>query len=146
MTLHELRGKLVLLDFWGYWCGPCIGAMPALMDLHDKFKDDGLFILAEHDDSVASREDYEQKLEPISRGKWSGRDLPFTVAIAGGGPTRAAPSPSTVRGATPADCGIQGWPTTLLIGPDGRVLGKFEPEGVAAQAQIERLLAAMRRP
>jgi thiol-disulfide isomerase/thioredoxin len=37
--LAKLRGKLVLLDFWGSWCGPCIAEMPGLKSLYEKYKD-----------------------------------------------------------------------------------------------------------
>jgi len=39
LSLDELKGKVVLLDFWGTWCVPCLKAMPDIQAIHEKFKD-----------------------------------------------------------------------------------------------------------
>ena len=44
-TLSRLRGKVVLLDFWATWCGPCVKALPILERLHRAYRDQGLVVL-----------------------------------------------------------------------------------------------------
>lgn len=43
---EKLEGKIVLVDFWASWCGPCKQSFPVLNDLHKTYKDRGLIILA----------------------------------------------------------------------------------------------------
>ncbi len=57
-TLHELRGKVVLVNFWATWCPPCRKEMPDLEDLHRHFKDKGLVVLGISDEPL-------EKLQPF---------------------------------------------------------------------------------
>ena len=43
--LQEHAGKVILLDFWAPWCGPCRNSMPSLEKLYKKYKDKGLVVL-----------------------------------------------------------------------------------------------------
>jgi thiol-disulfide isomerase/thioredoxin len=57
-TLRELRGKVVLVNFWATWCPPCRKEMPDLDVLYKKFKDQGLVILAIDDEEVGKIKPY----------------------------------------------------------------------------------------
>lgn len=45
VALSELGGKVVLVDFWATWCGPCVYAMPALQAVHARYEADGFRVL-----------------------------------------------------------------------------------------------------
>jgi len=46
LNLADLKGKVVLIDFWATWCVPCVQEMPSLKKLQEKYKEKGLEILA----------------------------------------------------------------------------------------------------
>lgn len=50
ISLEGLRGKVVILNFWASWCGPCEEETPLLQGLYDKYKDEGLVVLGVNQD------------------------------------------------------------------------------------------------
>jgi beta-lactamase regulating signal transducer with metallopeptidase domain/peroxiredoxin len=45
ISLQQYRGKVVLLDFWAVWCGPCLGEMPNIKRVYDTYRDQGFDII-----------------------------------------------------------------------------------------------------
>src|ERR1700745_3620640 len=46
VVLRDLRGKIVVLNFWATWCPPCVEEMPSLVKLQQQLKDKGVEVLA----------------------------------------------------------------------------------------------------
>lgn len=45
LTNKDIKGKVVVIDFWATWCGPCKAAAPTLNAIHDEFKEKGLVVI-----------------------------------------------------------------------------------------------------
>ncbi|HAB18328.1 MAG TPA: TlpA disulfide reductase family protein [Verrucomicrobiota bacterium] len=70
-TLPDLKGKVVLVDFWASWCPPCRHSFPALQEIYAKYKDQGLVVLGiSIDESKADMDGFLKKMKvefPIVR-------------------------------------------------------------------------------
>jgi len=104
LTLRNFRGRVVLVNFWATWCGPCVREMPSLERLHNKLKGPDFSVIALSED----RKGWE-KIGPF-RDKLNLQDLPLYHDVK-----------SKMMFATKA----RGLPTTLLIGRDGTELGRL---------------------
>ncbi len=135
VKLADLKGKVVVLDFWGYWCGPCVHSMPELAQLHEKYKDKGLVIIAVHDGSATDIADMMAKLERPKKEIWGGKDLPFLIALDSG---KVGPGDTAYgSGDATAAYGITSFPTQVLIDKDGNVVGR------PRDGQLETMIKAL---
>ncbi|CAN5193237.1 hypothetical protein BH11PLA2_BH11PLA2_13720 [soil metagenome] len=143
IKLADLKGKYVLIDFWGYWCGPCIQAMPVLIELHEKFSDKGLVIVGVHLDAegeVDTAAKLNERIAGFKKDLWNGKDLPFPTALTSG---KTGTEEAGMRGGTATQYGILSFPTTILVDREGKIVGDFHArERKSAIEQIEKLLKA----
>jgi cytochrome c biogenesis protein CcdA/thiol-disulfide isomerase/thioredoxin len=75
LTREQLRGKVVLIDFWTYSCINCIRALPYVRAWHQKYKDEGLIVIGVHSPEFA----FEKSLRNVQREV---RDLEITYPVA----------------------------------------------------------------
>ncbi len=66
VELSALRGKVVLIDFWASWCGPCKQEMPVLEALHKKYAEQGLVIVGINIDNNPKKMNNFLKGTPVS--------------------------------------------------------------------------------
>lgn len=119
--LSDWKGSWVLLEFWGFWCDPCIRrGIPSAIVLHDLAARDGLPIkvLGIHELDASTVAEVEAKLPGIKQQFWGGRDLPFAWVV-------------DADQSIAKSLGVSGYPTTILIDPEGIVVGERRESALA---------------
>jgi thiol-disulfide isomerase/thioredoxin len=119
VDVRTLKGKVVLIDFWSTWHGPCLGEIPKLKAVYDSFHDQGFEIvgICLDWDKAALRKFVQEK------------ELPWPQFCDGKGWNNRL-------GET---CAIGGIPTMWLVGKDGNVADLNGREDLAAK--VKKLLA-----
>jgi thiol-disulfide isomerase/thioredoxin len=127
LSLKELRGNVVILDFWAYSCSICIHHMPDLAELVEKHKGEKLVALTLHDNTAASLAEVDGILTDASKKKLG--NLP--VALDGQG------ADSVFRA-----YGIRATPAMILIDAEGNVVRRFHHAG---DPQLDKDVTALLR-
>jgi len=140
MKMAELKGKVVLLDFWNVNCSPCVAMMPNLMALYEKHRERGLVIVGVHADIGLTVAEAKAKMAGYKAKQWDGRDVPFPIAFDGGGDVERPGTKETSWGATNAAYAITSYPTTILIDREGDVHGQINLHKPGYEEEILSLL------
>ena len=121
VQLAKLQGRLVYVDFWASWCGPCRQSFPWMNEMQARYGARGLQVVGVNLDAKSDD----------ARRFLSETPARFTIAF-------------DPAGATPRAYGIKGMPSSVLIGPDGKVLyehaGFKETDRTALEQVIQKAL------
>ncbi len=101
LTLDRLKGRVVLIDFWATWCGPCLAELPKLELAHRLYADKGLVLIGVHDNSV-SEADVHKFIQQ--------RKISFPIAL------------DNSKGDTVGRYNVTRWPTKVLIDRQGNLI------------------------
>ncbi len=119
VSLAQLRGKVVFVDFWASWCGPCKQSFPWMNEMQAKYGAKGLQIVGVNVD--AKRADADKFLAEVPAN--------FRVAF-------------DAQGDTPKRYQIKGMPSSVLVGPDGKVIQVHTGFRADERKQLEDAIVA----
>lgn len=116
--LNSLRGKHVLIDFWGTWCGPCIAEMPKVKEYQEKYKDE-LVVLGVN--SGDTKEKILKFMEP--------KGYDWKQVLAGDGDESLV-----------LKLNVAGFPTKFILSPEGEILHRFVGDTEEAFDVLDQIL------
>ena len=122
ISLKNLEGKTLFIDFWASWCAPCITSLPLYNEIYDKYQDQGLEVIAVNVDN------------PIEDGLDFLLDTPLDFLI-----------PQDPEGDVSEMFGVIGMPSSYLVSPDGNVrlvhMGFRNGDIDSIEEEIQKVLA-----
>lgn len=119
--VSDFKGKVLLIDFWGTWCGPCVASVPKMLEAYDKYHARGFEILG------VDASDKRAKLDAFL----AERKITWMQTME----EDDGPIATLYR--------VTGWPSYFLIGKDGRIVAAAPNGGeLDLNAELAKLLPA----
>lgn len=118
--ITSLRGKYVLIDFWGVWCGPCVAEMPQIKAFQEKFKDQ-LVVLG-----INSGDTKEKMVAFLEKNDYTWQQL---MSV------KENTSDNFVN-----RFNVKGFPTKFIIDPQGKIVKRYVGSGEEAFELLESLM------
>lgn len=120
LKLEDLRGKVVLLDFWAYDCPECAKAMPYVKEWHKKYAKDGLVIIGVHTPRIDYEKDVEKVKEAVAR-----KGIEYPVVIDN-------------KYLIWTDYACAAWPSHYVIDQTGKI--KLSHTGIGRYEETEKMI------
>lgn len=129
ISLSGLKGKLILLDFWGSWCGPCRATHPHLRKLYAAYKSKGFEIFGVSNElSNNQEENYKKWVKAMDEDKMEWVNVLNDK------------SKSDKTNDVLSKYNVSAFPTKVLIDKDGRIIKRLVGSGLNAQEELDKLL------
>jgi len=126
VDLQTLKGRVVLLDFWASWCGPCVAELPHIENLHKDYKNQGLVTLGLNNEEVE-----------VARAFVKQKGYTFTTLVDEGKEVSK-------------NYGVSGIPQVFIIDREGKVkwhtLGYSSGKEVELRGAVEKVLKGLDPP
>ncbi|HBB89865.1 MAG TPA: thioredoxin [Blastocatellia bacterium] len=125
LKLKELRGRVVLVEFWTFGCYNCRNTLPFIKGWHDRYRNQGLIVIGVHSPEF----DEEREVEKV-RSQVASLEIHYPVVTDNDYQTWNAYN-------------VEAWPTMFLLDKQGRIRWKHVGEGAYDEAErlIQQLLA-----